>query len=515
MPITNLLKLLKIREAQAPFLSTDDFTSYVSRPIINPLDLPEVREALAPFLSTDDITRCVRVCKTWHLSFFPFLGASFEIPSDQDNQQSLSYLQQHRDFVKRLIYHGKVPTDHKNTRFPALRILHLLCLSLVKVPKVDPGIHIISNHPALTHLKLRGSLPSAPLSPWRLPTNMGSLINMSLTGIVLHAHDFNAFWAFWSQLETLELCYSEMPYGLWVPAQGNWKMRDLTVMFTSGLDPRKELAWIRRCSNLERLRWCSSALPQHFPINEIAQLVVDKTWPKLQDLSLVRSGASDMQVATIVGGMQRVLGISIPCSDFDQAWTSLRLHFPWLKHLDVWNNRTDTTDLVLEVLKSCPRLQTLRANRMFAREFQEEEAPWACERSLKTLEVCFRVSYASEGTEQRILMERISRLYMLERLDISNQEDSPGSVFSLQFSLGKGLEQLATLTSLKELVVEYTEQKMTGEDVAWMIRSWKNLKSVDGLLNTDDLVGSYDLITAFSKAGIEAKRMRTYRTFVW
>src|SRR5690349_18569873 len=94
--------------------------------ITNPLDLPEIREALAPFLTSDDLTRCVRVCKAWHSSLVPFLWGSIEVGTDQSTQPSLSFLQQHCGSIKRLIYYGKVPTDHYSVHYPALRTLHLL-----------------------------------------------------------------------------------------------------------------------------------------------------------------------------------------------------------------------------------------------------------------------------------------------------------------------------------------------------------------------------------------------------
>jgi hypothetical protein len=112
------------------------------------------------------------------------------------------------------------------------------------------------------------------------------------------------------------------------------------------------------------------------------------------------------------------------------------------------------------------------------RDMLDDDTPWACESSLRRLKVCFKVDQDISEAGQRILLERLSRLYNLELLDLSCEKRA---VYSLDLRLESGLEQLATLTRLEELALFRTEQGTTIRDVHWMIDHWKNLKRFRGL----------------------------------
>lgn len=97
------------------------------------------------------------------------------------------------------------------------------------------------------------------------------------------------------------------------------------------------------------------------------------------------------------------------------------------------------------------------------------------------------------------------RLYHLERLDMSDRE-SPGNLLSIHLRLGIGLEQLATLTRLKELVFYPVPQRLSKDDVDWMIKHWKSLKSVEGILGLKDGKESQKLVDMFHAAGIDVQK---------
>jgi len=483
---------------------------------ISPLVLPEIRESLAPFLTSDDLARCVRVCKAWHASFLPFLWGSIEVNADKkDSQPSLDFLQQHCDSIRRLVYHGKVPKDHIPLYYPVLRTLHLLQVKGTG-HDYDPALEIITAHPSLTHLRLQSVAPGAPISHWILPTTMSSLNTLSLTGIVLVTKDMDSFWKLLLQLETLEMSYCGFPPGSFGAPEGDWKLKSLSLVLNCGMSQEEQLTWIRQCTRLRRLQWRALCFPRQFPIEEFTQSVVEKTWPELEDLFLVRCGASDQQLSRIISGMRRVLGLSVTYGDFGElAMAALRPHFPWIRHLDLLRNYGSTKELTVEVLRSCPRLETLRANRIPAHAVVEG-ASWACEKTLKVLEVCFQVGAGRTGEEEderKGLLERLSRLVQLERLDISNQDESPMQVSSVVLSKEKGMGQLGRLRHLKEVCVEYTQQESTVEDVEWMIEQWQSLRRVEGTLHTADPLCSRALMGRLSQAGIAVRQLATYRPF--
>ncbi|KAF9953925.1 hypothetical protein BGZ65_004347 [Modicella reniformis] len=227
------------------------------------------------------------------------------------------------------------------------------------------------------------------------------------------------------------------------------------------------------------------------------------TWPDLEDLDLVESGASDPQLALIFGGMRRIHGLSITRTDLGiQTRAALRPHFPWLTNLDITMNAVYTGKFVAEVLRSCPQLENLKTDRISVDYFLDG-VPWACEKSLKVLEICFEVLPRMRSEDLGPLLILLSRLRNLERLDLTDPEASLSNILSLEFRLDKGLEQLATLTRLKRLVIERTIQESTMEDVEWMINHWRNLKCIEGTLNTEDKDESAKLVSKLQAAGVE------------
>ncbi|KAI8348102.1 hypothetical protein B0O80DRAFT_490167 [Mortierella sp. GBAus27b] len=220
-----------------------------------------------------------------------------------------------------------------------------------------------------------------------------------------------------------------------------------------GMTPNGQLELIKQCPQLRRLSWDLFGSCRTFPIHEFAQAVAKTTWPELEHLQLMRSRASDVLLSLIVRGMQRVVSLSITHAAFaDQAMATLRPHFHWLRQLNVTRNFFDTSEFMAEILKSCPKLESLKTDGISA-EYLLDDQPWACERSLKVLDVCFWIAPTSfdHHRQYKQVFRRLLKLENLERLDMSNLE-SPESVSTVELQLGAGLEQLSTLKRLKELV---------------------------------------------------------------
>jgi len=467
---------------------------------MNPLTLPEIREALAPLLARDDLARCARVCKDWHASFLDFLWTSIDIDTEHSHSKGPSHclLQRHRSLVRHLAYQGKISVEHEKMHFPALKTLYL------HDPHYDRGtrrssMDIIPRHAfTLTRLKLHGTKRNGC---WAFPAGLSGLTCLSLMDIYVIPRSMEQIRSAFTQLETLELVRSGLS-AYSKSLKGDWKMKDLTLASVRGMNLDEELELIRQCSLLKRLSWGSSQAFVRLPIGKFVQLVSANTWPELEELHLRNVEVSDEHLSLILNGMQHVLRLAIStCKEPSlQASAAFRPHYAWLKELNISITPRHNAALVVDVLKSCPRLEILKSPIILVDSIMDD-VPWACEGSLKVLEVFFWIPSAKRDEQQKVLLQRLSKLSKLERLDLS-------SVFkcqqSLDIRLKKGLGQLSTLTRLRELAFRRTVQEMTIEDAEWMIEHWKNLKVVDGVPSLRDAARSIRVVEKFRQSGIEA-----------
>ncbi|KAI8345520.1 hypothetical protein B0O80DRAFT_472900 [Mortierella sp. GBAus27b] len=168
--------------------------------ITNPLDLPEIRETLAPHLPSNVLARCIRVCKAWHVSFYPFLWASVDIHAKKNKQPPSKVLKKHRTLVRRLVYNGHIPRGHLSIHYPALRTLHVNITSDNDVTFKT----IVKNHPSLSYLELRQQV--ATWYPnWLFPDTLSNLSTLRLIGVTVCWTNEKVFWRVCSLLETLDL----------------------------------------------------------------------------------------------------------------------------------------------------------------------------------------------------------------------------------------------------------------------------------------------------------------------
>ncbi|KAG0229167.1 hypothetical protein BGX31_006295 [Mortierella sp. GBA43] len=291
------------------------------------------------------------------------------------------------------------------------------------------------------------------------------------------------------------------------PPETTWKMKDLSLVSVRRIRPSAQLELIRQCPELRRLHW--SPRRGSFPKDKFVQSILGDTWIMLGDLCMDNTKVSDQELSTIIGGIRRITGLSVASTHFNiQSMTALRNHFHWLRRLntaDMLGIVDDTTcsEFTIQVLKSCPRLERLKAEGVSA-EYLIDDGPWACERSLRILEVCFEIlsDHVNHDSQQEAAMGRLMRFVNLERLDFSNGWYGQ----SIEFQLERGLEKLATLTALQELVLPSKMLRLSLDDVEWMIEHWRNLKSIEGSLvrNHDDPL---NLVDRFSEAGISAPNL--------
>ncbi|KAI8348067.1 hypothetical protein B0O80DRAFT_429791 [Mortierella sp. GBAus27b] len=403
---------------------------------------------------------------------------------------------------RRLVYRGEIPDDHLSIHYSSLRTLHVHIQS-----KDDIAFRtIIINHPFLAHLELRQQAFSWNTG-WSFSNALSNLSTLRLIGVALVMMNRDVFWDACSRLQTLDLQFNiiKPPYG--PTEEAVWEMKDLSLVFIRWMTISTQLRLIRRCPKLRRLHWTPDSGPR--PMRRFVQSVLENTWPMLEDLCLDDTKVSDQDLSIIIGKMQRIIGLSVAHTHFNSmSMTALQPHLHWLQRLNISGTLEDMDDVTsseftIMVLKSCPQLEFLKANGVPA-EYLMNDAPWACEKSLRILELSFEITPIQEehDSQQEAIIGRLMKFVNLERLEMSNSwSGSP-----IGFQLRHGLAKLATLTKLQELILPSKPQLLSIHDVEWMIEHWKNLKSIAGTLcwSHDD---PQTLIDRFSVAGIGTQKL--------
>jgi hypothetical protein len=203
----------------------------------------------------------------------------------------------------------------------------------------------------------------------------------------------------------------------------------------------------------------------------------------------------------------------IPRDQLEQFWwygvqigplgiEALAGHFSTLREVKLeLTSSLEKSAYIQRVMESCPHLQVLRAGHLSVGHMRRGR-PWVC-LGLKSLSLRFdlqedrveeesvslpatlereRIDYAES---QRYVFSRLSELVLLEELT-SIPLQAAGLDFvktwNLDFQLQYGLSALSSLRRLQRLVVSYTKQRMSVDDIDWMIQRWKMLQSIEGSL---------------------------------
>jgi hypothetical protein len=200
-------------------------------------------------------------------------------------------------------------------------------------------------------------------------------------------------------------------------------------------------------------------------VDEFVMHFTTGAWSKLCGLNLRGFTVSDEQLARMIEGMQKVLMLDLPGCAFGQlSLKALHRHFPYVRHLNIFYTGAPTSSMVLEILASCPRLEFLITDVIMSQDLLDSPT-WACEHSMKTLEASFRITPDKDSDDhQRRVLGRLSRLVNLESLCLHNFHTQGDTKF-LDLRVEKGLDQLATLKRLKDLIVHNYAQELTAIDI--------------------------------------------------
>ncbi|KAI8605304.1 hypothetical protein EDD21DRAFT_364028, partial [Dissophora ornata] len=208
----------------------------------------------------------------------------------------------------------------------------------------------------------------------------------------------------------------------------------------------------------------------------------------------------------------------------------MQMHASWLQTIEMDNCDNFNGLGILKLLQLCKSLQTLRAPTVRLEFFLDDydlQQEWGCRKTLNNLSLSIECSVererqicaslenqasANQGAvpeiapapaispylvRQRQLFDRIATLTSLRVLDLTCSEKGT----NLEFSLSTGLDRLWTLTHLRHLDLRtrkerigHREQPMsrvlrvlTSEEARWMANEWPDLKSISGLVQTQEL----------------------------
>ncbi|KAG0016307.1 hypothetical protein BGZ80_009309 [Entomortierella chlamydospora] len=478
-------------------------------PTVNPLTLPELLLRIANHLKQDEIAPCLRVCKTWYETLLPIVWRNVETIGVAMGRisrgPSPENLRRHCDLVHTLSILDSQPGRYAVT-YPKLQALTLGSRTLRMediTPEGNPT-HMIELNSSLNSLDLRRLNGYLLADFWRAVSELRDLKSLRVRRTILNDKiDSDEFWNSCLNLECLRLTrtWIARSHGtldtLILPTFPRLRMLELDLVNRIGNEQQLEL--IRQSPQLEELVW--NIIPKDTVLDFFADDITQGLWPKLERLSLGYSNP-DAESGRIIDGVRCLTKLDMSCTGFGPlCFQALRRHFDTLTELYLRESSGATSEMLREIMCSCPHLEEFQAGIIIAKDLIEDR-PWVC-LSMKSLEVCFSVSKQNQDLQAKIF-ERLSKLYQLERLCVGGWASwrKRTAEEALDLRLGKGLGLLRNLRKMRQVNVHNTTQLLEENDVRWMIANWKNLEELRGPLNQDSAI-NYNLMNILQQHGIQ------------
>ncbi|KAF9363074.1 hypothetical protein BGX34_004963 [Mortierella sp. NVP85] len=376
--------------------------------------------------------------------------------------------------VKDLTYDMTLWQEYESILCHNLLALELFC---------DEGFTIdIAQYDQLRDLVIRVYRPGlrTQFPVWKPAHSMQNLLHLLLNDTDIDATATDTFWDICTRLRVLIL------RGISIERLPDKSMRFerlnvLELSFRSAHPLEEQLDLIIRCPKLTKLDWSEERERRSLLVlDAFVNHVANGAWPKLTRLRLEHDCPPDWdaQLAKIIQGMRQihVLDIGGPCLG-SHIFTALRPHFHILRKLDIGFDPSVTGSATPEILASCPCLEEFTMFRVMSQDIVQGR-PWVCEHSMTNFVLNVIISPGQDADHhQRLILERISRLVKLEKLTL-HHIPHVGESTQLGLQLGKGLEQLNTLKSLRSLKLLLYVHEVSTAEAQWMIDNWKCLKHV-------------------------------------
>ncbi|KAF9178008.1 hypothetical protein BGZ51_008182 [Haplosporangium sp. Z 767] len=472
-------------------------------PHINPFEVPEIRTLIGHHLDRSSQAKCMLISTAWHATMLPLIWSTINLNVTQPlNNPSPSALERNCYLVKNLKIIKLPSQEYAVLNYPNLRTLNIMDW-ISTSDSLDPPIcnresSVVMD--SLTRLTLSDIKIKDSDRFWRAIARLPSLKHLETNWMTLSL----PFWEACSKVEVLHLFFVKV---LEYPQDDRMtfpriKKLALSLDPASGSSVSEQLSLMSRCPLLESLIWCPKNHRSTPPPHVFEKQVSAGQWLRLEELFLHFPSFSDRNIAFILGAMSRVIVFGNTQTDFGQlSFKALRHHFSTLRELDLYASDGATSEMFAEVLASCPGLQKLLGNVVYAKDLVQSP-PWVC-LSLRTFGLTIRLDLVdtvtitetglasgsrpmtiSSDELQRLVFGRLAGLTQLEVLNMSDRE-LPFEQMALSLHLENGLELLGNLKDLREIHFMGTEQFMEEEDVEWMLEHWRKLEFVNGYLNAD------------------------------
>ncbi|KAG0306132.1 hypothetical protein BGZ97_000858 [Linnemannia gamsii] len=472
----------------------------------------EVKEIIAQLLDKKALCSCVRVSRTFHALFLPFLWQNIRLNNShkRDPSQGSVALAAHASLVTDLVVIGPLPEEYYTISYPHLKTLKIESFSY---PPDLTLLHValVRANPMVQDLTLYKT-PSKPTNEfWEVIEN--EWIRPRSLDVVSHVVEpgqSDAFWRACSRFETLSIISDDIPFfptgykDSSTPSQQQQPPVDvfphierLTLNFHPvGHGARPDhVDWIRRCPRLVYLAW--NLVGRRSPVKRLAAELKNATWPVLSSLRLEQSMHTDRDLSDLVSRLPYLRILQFSQSTFGPlSFAALKAHpqMRSLHTLSVLSCPGFTGSMAQAVLEQCPVLDTFAAPYISVHDVaQEGSQPWACVHSLRFLTVYVTCGPQSTIKSRQKMFDQLGLLSNIIHLDLGahrlfqlplqvrSQLTTYESTLSLKLSSDNGgLANFVGLTQLRHFSFKQTPQSLGMKEVHWVLDHWTHLSKIVG-----------------------------------
>jgi len=481
----------------------------------NPLDVPEITDLIASYLNGKDLSKCICVSKNWYDIFLPHRWRAV-YSLYQNTGIALIFLGpqneaifKHRHLIQELILIGEL-RGAETYHYPNTHHLHLYyAKSTGGILNVD----IAGLHPSLVSLTFISV--DAPPSFWTAMLSHPHIKSMHWKCKHLTIHDGSAFWDVCRKLENLRLDDIFLEIKGTIPKDMIFDgLRSLALLEVRGLNKAEQMHFFIQSPNLESLEWEYDNI-RHSGNLSLIRPVSCNHWPRLNKLHIGRD-LRDTDVAPIFEGVGDGFGniVDLRLGGYHQwgarTYQAIALHYGNLVKVDLSSSHHTSSPVILDFLCFCPRLEFLWARAVYAKDIMER-GPWVC-LQLRVLRI-FVLVEEEDRDLQPAVFERLSTLVQLRELVVSVSPLKPVKEENLLgFRLDQGMRHLASLQQLVRLTfsghIRYPDKpyfpQLGIQEVEWMMGAWKNLKFINGFLNSNREVNA-ELMKVIEFRGLNKK----------
>ncbi|KAF9358630.1 hypothetical protein BGX34_008862, partial [Mortierella sp. NVP85] len=375
----------------------------------HPLELPEILSQVSVYVAEKSLLSCALVSKAWHGVFMPHIWSEILTSQDIPDEAVVS----HCHLIKTIDILNTFVADFPKWRFPNLDTLN------VTYDGPEELSEFILAHPNISHLALRRYALNPQAEFWTQLLDFHNLKSLSVMRLsIQQEQEMNIFWQLCTRLEKLDLTISRLSSQGNLPSMEFPRLQRLYLKSSEDYMPLS-LILLQRCPNLTAIYW-NGAIDERL-ISEFSQLVKARTWPGFENLLILPEDMPEdtfsipqEMLSDIIRGMHRVVTLSftdLKRTFGPESMELIRPHFAHLKELDFKSDNGLTSSMALEILSSCPSLETLAVPLIEATEMVAGK-PWICTR-LELLSAYFRFPPDSLDELQPLVFDQLSKLTRL------------------------------------------------------------------------------------------------------